>query len=88
MELWAERDHLIQGNLPSSSAIKIILSKHVFLIMRIIILVINIINIDDIGQERPSEDAIRCFNYVKILFIITIINIDDIRQEKPGGPNS
>ena len=56
--------------------------------MRIIILVINIINIDDIGQERPSEDSIRCFNYVKILFIITIINMDDIRQEKPGGPNS
>ena len=55
--------------------------------MQIIILVINIINMDDIRQERPSEDPIRCLNYAKIVFIITIINMDDIRQERPSeGP--
>ena len=55
--------------------------------MQIIILVINIINMDDIRQERPSEDPIRCLNYAKIVFIITIINMDDIQQERPSkGP--
>ena len=42
---------------------------------------------DDIRQERPSEDPICCLNYAKIVFIITIINMDDIQQERPSkGP--
>ena len=44
-------DHLLQETFPSSSAIKMALSKHVVLIMRII----NIINMDDIRQERTNE---------------------------------
>ena len=42
-----------KGTFPSSSAINIVLSKHVVLIMRIIIHII--INMDNIRQERPSE---------------------------------
>ena len=47
-----ERDHLLYGTFPSSSAIKIVLSKHVVLIMRIINAMINM---DDIRQKRPNE---------------------------------
>ena len=49
-----------KGTFPSSSAVKIALSKHVVLIMRIIIIII--INIDDIRQERPNEGPILKLN--------------------------
>ena len=46
-------------NLPSSSALKTELSKHLALIMRII----NIItNMNDIRQERPNESPILKLN--------------------------
>ena len=52
-KLWAERDYLLSGTFPSSSAIKIALSKHVVLIMWIINIVT--IDMDNIRQERPNE---------------------------------
>ena len=46
--------------LPSSSAIEIVLSKYVVLIMQIIVRII--INMDDIRQERLSESPISNLN--------------------------
>ena len=40
---------------PSSSAMKIVLSKHVVLTMRVIDLITNL---DDIKQERPNQSPI------------------------------
>ena len=45
--------------LPSSSAIKIVLSKYVVLIMRIINVIINM---DDIRKERSNEGPILKLN--------------------------
>ena len=42
-----------------SSAIKIVLMKHVVLIMRIISIIINM---DDIRQERPNEGPVLKLN--------------------------
>ena len=50
--LWAERGHLLLGKFPSSSAVKVVLLKHVAVIMQIINIIINM---DDIRQERPNE---------------------------------
>ena len=52
-----------KGTFPSSSAIKIVLSKYVVLIMPIIIY--TIITMDDIRQEKPSEGLI--LNLIKRL---------------------
>ena len=50
---------LILGSFHSSSAIKIVLSKHVVSIMRIINIIINM---DDIRQERPNESSVLKLN--------------------------
>ena len=52
-------DFQICISVPLSSAIKIMLSKHVVLIMRIINIIINM---DDIRQERPNVGPILKLN--------------------------
>ena len=52
-------DFQICISVPLSSAIKIMLSKHVVLIMRIINIIINM---DDIRQERPNVGPILNLN--------------------------
>ena len=44
---------------PSSSAIKLVLSKHVVLIMRIISIIITM---DNIRQEKPNKSSILKLN--------------------------
>ena len=54
-KLRAQRDHLLLGRFPSSSAIKIVLLKHFVLIMPIINVIINM---DDIRQERSNKTTL------------------------------
>ena len=58
-KLWAEKDQLLYGSFRSSCVIKIVLSKHFNLIMRIINVIINM---EDIRQERSNKIPILKLN--------------------------